>query len=229
MLDQTCRNLRCGSGRGEHRYGGYRQITSGYWPALLIGVVLLLTSVATTNRGDRARIPGESRKSGAKANDSAIRAIAVGHDCEPVAVSGPARGGCHRSVAVVWDDRCRNVPGLDKKLCAASGPGTQSTAQPLISPGRREFLVSGVDVVVVAAVLAIAGLAWYFFAPRRGQRRGAADPGNDAVDTAPTSYKCAQAFGRDRIRPARNRGLQLAGGLSRLAGDIRVGRWRWKR
>ena len=30
---------------------GYGQITSGYWPAVLIGVVLLLTFVATTTAG----------------------------------------------------------------------------------------------------------------------------------------------------------------------------------
>jgi len=47
MLDRTCGDLRCGSGRGRHRHG----VRAGHWAALLIGVLLLLTFVATTTAG----------------------------------------------------------------------------------------------------------------------------------------------------------------------------------
>ena len=64
----------------------YGQITSCYGPAMLIGVVLLLTFVATTIaviiRGYRLR-----GKETAPEPTASLSPIAVGHDCEPLAVS----------------------------------------------------------------------------------------------------------------------------------------------
>ena len=64
----------------------YGQITSCYWPAMLIGVVLLLTFVTTTIaaviRGYRLR-----GNEAAPEPTASLSPIAVGHECEPLALS----------------------------------------------------------------------------------------------------------------------------------------------
>ena len=63
----------------------YGQITSCYGPAMLIGGVLLLTLVTTI-----AAVMREYRLRGKEAAPeptASLSPIAVGHDCEPLAVS----------------------------------------------------------------------------------------------------------------------------------------------
>ena len=201
----------------------YGQVTTGYWPAVLTGAVLLLTFIVSmTAAVMRRRRPHRKHTT----VEPAVRPFGA----PPSDVEVPV-GRCRGLIAEALIVRDRLSGQIDAETYQARMKDlvSQTVDEGCVVhresvPAAEECVMSIVDVVVVVVGgrgHRRAGLVLLRPAPgprRASDRRRATCPGYRSGRLQPERHPGPPGRpGGDRVRSAGNRGLQLAGGVPRPA------------